>query len=81
MPTLDWLNRAQAFTTAARVPYRLLKEVLVHTAAIRPGPAQAELVEALAHPPGGQRRVCNARQPADSGGMDMAAQIRASIQA
>jgi hypothetical protein len=26
MPTLDWLNRAQAFTTSARVPYRLLEE-------------------------------------------------------
>ena len=24
MPTLDWLNRADAFTTAAQVPYRLL---------------------------------------------------------
>ena len=47
MPTLDWLNRAQAFTTAARVPYRLLEEVSVHTAAIRPGPAQTERVKAL----------------------------------
>ncbi len=27
MPTLDWLNRAAAFTTAARVPYRLLEQV------------------------------------------------------
>ena len=42
MPTLDWLNRAQAFTTAARVPYRLLEEVSVHAAAIPPGPVQAE---------------------------------------
>ena len=25
MPTLDWLNRAAAFTTAAQVPYRLLE--------------------------------------------------------
>jgi hypothetical protein len=24
MPTLDWLNRTSAFTTAAQVPYRLL---------------------------------------------------------
>ncbi len=31
MPTLDWLNRATAFTTAARVPYRLLEQVSVHT--------------------------------------------------
>ena len=27
MPTLDWLNRAAAFTTAARVPYRLLEQI------------------------------------------------------
>ena len=53
MPTLDWLNRAQAFTTAARVPYRLLEEVSVHTAAIRLGPAQAELAEAAANIPAG----------------------------
>jgi adenine-specific DNA-methyltransferase len=31
MPTLDWLNRASAFTTAAKVPYRLLEQVSVHT--------------------------------------------------
>lgn len=30
MPTLDWLNRAEAFTTAARVPYRLLEPVSTH---------------------------------------------------
>ena len=30
MPTLDWLNRATAFTTAARVPYRLLEQVSAH---------------------------------------------------
>ena len=30
MPTLDWLNRANAFTTAARVPYRLLEQLSVH---------------------------------------------------
>ena len=30
MPTLDWLNRADAFTTAARVPYRLLEPVSAH---------------------------------------------------
>ena len=30
MPTLDWLNRAQAFTTAAQVPYRLLNDVSTH---------------------------------------------------
>ena len=31
MPTLDWLNRAAAFTTAAKVPYRLLEQVSAHT--------------------------------------------------
>ena len=30
MPTLDWLNRQSAFTTSARVPYRLLDQVSVH---------------------------------------------------
>ena len=30
MPTLDWLNRQSAFTTSARVPYRLLEQVSVH---------------------------------------------------
>ncbi len=30
MPTLDWLNRAQSFTTAAQVPYRLLDTVSTH---------------------------------------------------
>lgn len=51
MPTLDWLNRANAFTTAARVPYRLLEQVSVHPcttqttpADLAPPPAQAELL-------------------------------------
>ncbi|HRP20215.1 MAG TPA: site-specific DNA-methyltransferase [Alicycliphilus sp.] len=30
MPTLDWLNRSAAFTTAAQVPYRLLDNVSTH---------------------------------------------------
>ena len=30
MPTLDWLNRAQSFSTAAQVPYRLLDNVSIH---------------------------------------------------
>ena len=30
MPTLDWLNRQDAFTTSARVPYRLLEPVSMH---------------------------------------------------
>ncbi len=33
MPTLDWLNRANAFTLAAKVPYRLLEQVSSHGAA------------------------------------------------
>ena len=51
MPTLDWLNRASAFTTAARVPYRLLEQVSLHTRTtpttptdVAPPPAQAELL-------------------------------------
>ena len=48
MPTLDWLNRASAFTTAARVPYRLLEQVSVHTLAAdsHPRPVRPEPVEA-----------------------------------
>ena len=41
MPTLDWLNRAAAFTTAARVPYRLLEQVSVHTP-LAPSPQRGE---------------------------------------
>ena len=33
MPTLDWLNRATAFTTAPAVPYRLLGTVSTHGSA------------------------------------------------
>lgn len=54
MPTLDWLNRASAFTLAARVPYRLLEQVSVHTPAVQAEaskpqaeqttPVQAELI-------------------------------------
>ena len=32
MPTLDWLNRANAFTLANKVPYRLLEQVASHGA-------------------------------------------------
>jgi adenine-specific DNA-methyltransferase len=46
MPTLDWLNRAQAFTTSARVPYRLLEEVSAHTPSATSGPAAAEAAPA-----------------------------------
>ena len=41
MPTLDWLNRANAFTTAARVPYRLLEQISVHTP-LTPSPHRGE---------------------------------------
>lgn len=37
MPTLDWLNRATAFTTAAQVPYRLLDTVSRHGAEAQAG--------------------------------------------
>jgi len=60
MPTLDWLNRAQAFTTSARVPYRLLEEVSVHTPTTtqgmpatepaQPQPAQGELLTVRPEP-------------------------------
>ena len=33
MPTLDWLNRQDAFAASARVPYRLLEPVPEHGAA------------------------------------------------
>ena len=69
MPTLDWLNRAAAFTTAARVPYRLLEQVSTHTPGAQPEmveppsayahatPVQAELVVAQAEPPANPTRT------------------------
>ena len=45
MPTLDWLNRTSAFTTAARVPYRLLEPISSHA------PTAAVSVPALAPVP------------------------------
>ena len=45
MPTLDWLNRASAFNTAARVPYRLLEQVSVHTPTATSAPAPSPLHE------------------------------------
>ncbi len=52
MPTLDWLNRSSAFTTAARVPYRLLEQVSVHTPTVQVdlGPVQAELATVRPEP-------------------------------
>ena len=41
MPTLDWLNRSTAFTTAAQVPYRLLENVSTHG---EPASAQGNLL-------------------------------------
>lgn len=49
MPTLDWLNRAQAFTTSARVPYRLLEEVSVHLPTAKPETSATEPVASPAH--------------------------------
>lgn len=34
MPTLDWLNKAQALKTAAQVPYQLLEPQSVHGEAL-----------------------------------------------
>jgi adenine-specific DNA-methyltransferase len=47
MPTLDWLNRAEAFTTAAKVPYRLLETVSEHAPSVLPDSStvRPELVE------------------------------------
>jgi adenine-specific DNA-methyltransferase len=42
MPTLDWLNRTEAFTTAAKVPYRLLEQVSVHASPVRAESAEAQ---------------------------------------
>ena len=52
MPTLDWLNRAAAFTTAACVPYRLLEQVSIHKPTVQadPTPVQAELLTVRPEP-------------------------------
>jgi adenine-specific DNA-methyltransferase len=42
MPTLDWLNRANAFTLASKVPYRLLEQVSTYHAAA-PSPSLESL--------------------------------------
>ena len=49
MPTLDWLNRQSAFTTSARVPYRLLDQVSSHGDAVQTGNLliQGDNLEAL----------------------------------
>lgn len=45
MPTLDWLNRAQAFEAAARVPYRLLKPEGSFGSASEPGQGDNLLIQ------------------------------------
>ena len=58
MPTLDWLNRASAFTTAAKVPYRLLEQVSAHT----PSPENTTIsiaTEAINTPARGQNGTQN----------------------
>ena len=45
MPTLDWLNRAEALTAADKVPYRVLLPVAEYTApppSVRPEPVEGE---------------------------------------
>lgn len=44
MPTLDWLNRQDAFSSAARVPYRLLDPVSVHGDAANNPASQSNLL-------------------------------------
>ncbi len=44
MPTLDWLNRQDAFSSAARVPYRLLDQVSVHGDAASNAASQGNLL-------------------------------------
>jgi adenine-specific DNA-methyltransferase len=44
MPTLDWLNRANAFTTSSKVPYRLLEQVSVHSSSTHGAPANDNLL-------------------------------------
>jgi adenine-specific DNA-methyltransferase len=44
MPTLDWLNRPEAFLQAARVPYRLLEPVSSHGDAVSHAASQGNLL-------------------------------------
>ena len=59
MPTLDWLNRATAFTTAAKVPFRLLEQVSVHVASAG-NAANKIAVQAVDTPARGQNDAQNA---------------------
>lgn len=47
MPTLDWLNRAEAFSTSGRVPYRLLAPVSSHGTGAENLLIQGDNLEAL----------------------------------
>ncbi len=58
MPTLDWLNRADAFTVSNKVPYRLLEQVSVHTSTARADPAAVRPVPASVR-----------AEPAEAGGI------------
>ena len=44
MPTLDWLSRQEAFTSSARVPYRLLDQVSLHGDAASNAASQGNLL-------------------------------------
>jgi hypothetical protein len=84
MPTLDWLNRASAFNTAARVPYRLLEQVSIHAStAHSPSfrPEVARLVgERWQQTTGLRFAMVEKALNGMVNGMDRAAQIRAAIQ-
>jgi len=56
MPTVDWLNRASAFTT--RMPYWLLEQMSVHTPTVQAGlaPVQAGLATARPAPVEGRTK-------------------------
>ena len=59
MPTLDWLNRATAFITAAKVPFRLLEQVSVHVASAG-NTANNIALQAIDTPARGQNDAQNA---------------------
>ena len=42
MPTLDWLNRAEALSTVDKVPYRVLEPVSEHGDTTSPRPLAGE---------------------------------------
>ena len=61
MHTLEWLNRQSAFTTSARVPHRLLKQLSVHASnLVRPEPFLAVRPELVEGSPASTRPVLSA---------------------